>query len=350
MKRLFVTTTNNIDNGKVVEYYGVVASHIVAGTGFFSDFAASFSDFFGGRSGSYRRQLESLYDEALDELSDKAHSLGANGVLGLKIDMDNISGKGMSMFMITAVGTAAKIEFDKKEQEFDIQNSINSDELVNEIAKRAVLKELNNEESRVGSAQWDQILKNPDNDYILPLTRKYFETLIKANGFDYDYLEYFKKNYVQFVSLVDRSVVIQGVYQGIRYDSCYSIAVDIIKKYSLFDAKCILELVKEGFLKRVVTVLGVEQPSYSEADLRDMEALVDAFDNLPDVGRIEMVKGGAFSKDGEKYFCQHGHKNNPHEEFCTSCGENIKGLERNDIEAIETFKNRVAVLKDLLSK
>ena len=64
MSRVFLSTTNNIDNGKVITYHEVVSSHIVAGTGFLSDLAASFSDIFGGRSGSYRRQLESLYDEA----------------------------------------------------------------------------------------------------------------------------------------------------------------------------------------------------------------------------------------------------------------------------------------------
>lgn len=63
MKRLFISTTNTIDNGNAVAYYGVVSSHLVAGTGFLSDFVASFSDFFGGRSGSYRRQMESLYGD-----------------------------------------------------------------------------------------------------------------------------------------------------------------------------------------------------------------------------------------------------------------------------------------------
>ena len=35
--------------------------------------------------------MEELYDEALDEISEKAQLLGANAVLGLRIDMDNTS-------------------------------------------------------------------------------------------------------------------------------------------------------------------------------------------------------------------------------------------------------------------
>lgn len=35
MKRLFISTTNHIDNGKAVAYHGEVSSHLVAGTGFY---------------------------------------------------------------------------------------------------------------------------------------------------------------------------------------------------------------------------------------------------------------------------------------------------------------------------
>ncbi len=88
MKRLFITTTNHIDNGKAVAYHGVVSSHLVAGTGFLSDLAAGFTDIFGGRSNTYRKHMEELYDEALDEISEKAQLLGANAVLGHKNEPD----------------------------------------------------------------------------------------------------------------------------------------------------------------------------------------------------------------------------------------------------------------------
>lgn len=343
MKRLFITTTNNVDNGKTVEYYGVVSSHIVAGTGFLSDFAAGLSDFFGGRSGSYRRQLEDLYGEALDDLSDKARLLGANSILGLKIDMDNISGKGMSMFMITAVGTAAKVEFDSEIQSVDAPDSVSSAVLMTEIAKRAIMQKLNDKDAFISQNNWEVILKNPDNDYVLPLSRKYFEF------FD-DNIENFKKNYCQLVQMVDRNLVIQGVYEGMKIERGFAAARALITENSLFDAKSILALIKEGYLHRAVSVLAVEQPSYTATDLNDMEALVFALESLPDVGKKEMTKGGMFSKDGEKYICKHGHKNNSDVEFCTECGENIKGLDRSDLKEIETFKNRVAVLRDLLSE
>ena len=319
MKRVFISTTNTVDNGKVTEYFGVVSSHIVAGTGFFTDFAASVTDFLGGRSFFYRRELESLYDEALDELSNKAQLLGANSILGLTIDMDNISGKGMSMFMITAVGTAA-----------------------------ALLQRLMEEKTIVLERDWEPILKYPDNDYVLPLTRKYFQIVTQPN--ESDYREKFKKNLGQLISMVNREIVVQGIYEGLKLEKGFDPARLLIKEHSLFDAKSILALVHEGFTKRAIGILNVEKPSYTETDLYDMEVLLDALEHLPDVGSIEIVQDVLFRKDVEKFICAHGHKTNSDVEFCSSCGENIKGLTRDEVKAIEVFKNRVTVLRELLTK
>lgn len=54
MKRFLVTTTPFLLDGiKIREYLGVVNANIVIGANIIADFAASFTDFFGGNSGSY---------------------------------------------------------------------------------------------------------------------------------------------------------------------------------------------------------------------------------------------------------------------------------------------------------
>lgn len=350
MKRLFISTTNHIDNGKAVAYYGVVSSHLVAGTGFLSDFAASFSDFFGGRSKSYRRQMESLYDEALDELSEKARLMGANSVLGLKIEVDNIAAKGMSMFMITAVGTAAKIEYDQSAQEEGRPEAVSSAALIHEMEKRAILKNLEDKDAVLPSKSWEYILKSPDNDYVGPLTRRYYEVMEHYNDYDADYRSKFVDNFASFFSMVERDQALKVVYDGLYYESSQTTAVDLIKDHQLFDAKSIQKLVDEKYIRVAVSLLSVEQPSYTESDLHDMEALAEMFDHLPDLGKIELVKAGMFGKESEKYICRHGHQNDPQEEYCLDCRENIKGLTLNDLQEIEKYKNRISVLKDLLSQ
>lgn len=75
--------------------------HIVAGSGVLSDWLVSWSDVFGGRSGSYQNQLRSLSDM-------RAHDRRANWVIGLTVDKDEISGQGGQLFKVTAMGTAVR--------------------------------------------------------------------------------------------------------------------------------------------------------------------------------------------------------------------------------------------------
>lgn len=106
-----ISTTNTIAGAEIVQHKGLVSSRTVLGTGLFSDWAAGLSDIFGGRSNTYENQLERLYSILIDNLKLKAKRQDANGIIGLKIDIDEISGKGMQMFMISGIGTAVKIKF-----------------------------------------------------------------------------------------------------------------------------------------------------------------------------------------------------------------------------------------------
>ncbi len=108
-RNILVTTTNSVDGYVVQEYLGIVSTNVVNGTGIFSDFKASLTDIFGGRSGTYQRKLRKMYQEAIEELSEEAISMGADAIVGLKIDYSEISGKDTQMFMISAVGTAVKM-------------------------------------------------------------------------------------------------------------------------------------------------------------------------------------------------------------------------------------------------
>ena len=109
-KDILVITTSSADGIKIKKYLKPVSAHIVAGTNLFSDFFGGLTDVFGGRSQSYQKQLTSLYNEAIERIKIAAYELGANCIIGLSIDMDEISGKGKSMFMLTAIGTAVVLE------------------------------------------------------------------------------------------------------------------------------------------------------------------------------------------------------------------------------------------------
>lgn len=111
---VIVTTTNAVEGYRITRYLAPIASNIVAGTGLFSDFVASFSDVFGGRSETYQRQLSDMYARAVKELQRQGGDVGANCVVGATFDFGEIAGKGMQMFMLSAVGTPVVIKTDEQ--------------------------------------------------------------------------------------------------------------------------------------------------------------------------------------------------------------------------------------------
>ena len=110
-----ITTSPIIDNRTITEYLGPIISNEVLGVNAISDSIASFSDFFGGTSGTYRSKLEELKKTVLSDLKMQALYLGADAIVGFNIAFNEISGKGKQMFMATATGTAVKLGHNRLE-------------------------------------------------------------------------------------------------------------------------------------------------------------------------------------------------------------------------------------------
>ena len=103
-----ITSTTNVlaHDTRVIEVKGVTTATIVAGMNFLRDFMASIRDFTGGNSGTYMAKLDEIKTQALVQLRKQADELGCNALIGVSIDVDEISGGGKSMMMVTATGTA----------------------------------------------------------------------------------------------------------------------------------------------------------------------------------------------------------------------------------------------------
>ncbi len=103
-----MSTTSVIEGRPVREYLGVVTGEVIVGANIFKDFFAGIRDIVGGRSSSYENTLRDARKTALEELSAEARSLGADAVIGIDLDYEVI-GKGGSMLMVSASGTAVKL-------------------------------------------------------------------------------------------------------------------------------------------------------------------------------------------------------------------------------------------------
>ena len=105
---MLLTTTPSIEGHPIREYRGIISAETIIGANFVKDFFARITDVFGGRSGSYERVLREGKEAALAELTKEAQRLGANAVVGLKLDYEAVGASG-SMLMVVASGTAVVI-------------------------------------------------------------------------------------------------------------------------------------------------------------------------------------------------------------------------------------------------
>ncbi|MDE6111019.1 MAG: YbjQ family protein [Eubacterium sp.] len=101
-------TTPTLENGVIVEYKGIVTGEIVAGINFLKDFGASIRNIIGGRSAGYEEELIEARNNALREMEAKAAQIGANAVVGVKIDYESFGNAGM--IMVIATGTAVVVQ------------------------------------------------------------------------------------------------------------------------------------------------------------------------------------------------------------------------------------------------
>ncbi len=102
------TTTPTIQGQDIKSYHGVITGEAILGANIIKDIFASFSDFFGGRSGAYEKELHNARTIAFKELNQNAETLGCNAIVGIDIDYETVGTKG-SMLMVSISGTAVKV-------------------------------------------------------------------------------------------------------------------------------------------------------------------------------------------------------------------------------------------------
>lgn len=345
MKRVFITTTDTIEGAKIVEYKGLVSSNIVAGTGFLSDFVAGLSDFFGGRSGTYRRQMEAIYSEALDDISFKATQVNANAVIGFKIDFDSISAKGMSMFMISITGTAVVADLSALNGAPIPNSNISLFLLEAELRKRRIISILARDQY-LDSDEWSLILFDAQDDY-----SKALSDYIVRSEHDPDRLspdrERDKEYFSKYIDRIDEQSAINVVYPLI--DVIPGFAHHVIEKCQLFDARSVLALLEKGLISDACEILNVYKKSYSKEDVQMMKMISERLHNLPIIGKTEVVKSGLFSKESNCFICPEGHVNDIETVFCKKCGKNAQGLTKKEVELINDFDEIIEALDNLFS-
>ena len=85
---MIVTTTNDLEGWRVVDYLGIVSGEVILGVNFIKDFGAAIRNIIGGRSGGYEEELQDARERSLEEMQQRARALGADAVLAVRVDYE----------------------------------------------------------------------------------------------------------------------------------------------------------------------------------------------------------------------------------------------------------------------
>lgn len=105
-----LTTGYEFSGYKITKYIGVISGQVVLGTGFLSEFTASFADFFGVQSDKFATKLEEAKNAAVEKLIIKSAEKGGNAIIG--VDFDYITFHS-NMIGVVANGTSVVVEKEK---------------------------------------------------------------------------------------------------------------------------------------------------------------------------------------------------------------------------------------------
>lgn len=355
-KDILVITTSSVEGLKIKKYLKPVSAHIVAGTNLFNDFLGGISDVFGGRSQTYQRQLTSLYDEAIERIKYSAHEIGGNCIVGLTIDMDEISGKGKSMFMLTAVGTAVII--DKDEIPRNINQKSNekfenvSFERVNESrTKKEIIEKANNKKLTLNDETWNFIISNQVEEvypFLISKLRDYFGTS------EYDN---FYKNTLDYIESLDEEIRTQLLYENLKTENDVQILsrlVTIIKSLNLYNFERTMDLLKNpnfNIQKIGLRVSTYDKAFYSSQDVKELNTLIDFIKpNFKERGVRSLKKQLLSSQEKEIWTCDCG-KANDIGNVCNDCNKDIFGFASTESKPsdVENFlKQKVDFIREHL--
>jgi uncharacterized protein YbjQ (UPF0145 family) len=104
---MLVATTNDLAGHRIVRHIGMVRGVTVRSRNVVSDAIGGVQSMIGGRVGAYVKLAEAARQEAYDELVAHARDMGANAILAMRYDANEIM---PGVTEVLAYGTAVVVE------------------------------------------------------------------------------------------------------------------------------------------------------------------------------------------------------------------------------------------------
>lgn len=101
-----MTTGYNFEGFEIVKYNKVICEQVVLGTGFLSEYTASWADFFGVESKKFENKLNECREICTRKLIDKAMEINSNAIIGIDFDYTMFAG---NIIGVIINGTAVNV-------------------------------------------------------------------------------------------------------------------------------------------------------------------------------------------------------------------------------------------------
>ncbi|MBA7525950.1 hypothetical protein ES705_18110 [subsurface metagenome] len=359
---ILVTTTNTLEGWEIKQYLKPISAHVVAGTNIFSDFFASFSDVFGGRSATYQKQLTSIYNEAIERLRILAFELGANAVLSMKVDLDEISGKSKSMFMITATGTAVIAENKIKKENIAISNEKTEDVSINRInnlrKRKQLIEKANSNSLELDETTWDFIIDNKVSELGEFILENLKEIRLSSYHSEENKFQTTYNRTIEYLLTLTDEERVKLLYERLMTEDSERFLYhvnNLIKEMMLLNFELIKEyLLKDDFTnqKRALQLVSFDKPFYNKEDIEEIKELLEIIGNIfKERGQKTTQKKLLTSKEKDVWICECGKQQSIENVNCSSCGNDIFGFKVNLItpnEAKKILKEKAELITENL--
>jgi uncharacterized protein YbjQ (UPF0145 family) len=358
-----ITTTNSLEGWTIKKYHEPVFSHVVAGTNIFSDFFAALSDVVGFRSGAYQYQLETINNIAIKELKKAAAVKGANCIIGLRVDHDDISGKHKSMFMVTASGTpvtAEKNPGSEDIQELFVENEILShSEMETAIAKTGLIQQATEGNFNFSEEDWNFIIQTKMEELVPIFVNHLVNLHRKAKDMteEDEMNEALVKIKKVLVSFIPEKVTphIYPLLEESDNQKVFNYVYEVIKEINGVDYKRLKLLLQHDSIdvkKRALKILVLEKSRYTNVDLENMRTisrlLKEQFSTEEKIIKQKSLLGG---KEKSFWVCSCGNKNELEYARCKKCRKGRQGFSRKDITpkaAATILEKKISVLEQYI--
>lgn len=348
-KSVMVTTSSEFNNSEIKAYLGIVTIHLVAGTNIFSEIFASASDIFGGRSKSSEKQLDSIKEDAIKALKQQTLKRNGNGIIGVHIDVDEISGNNKSMFMITAYGTAVSLEFHEKHLIGCENISPLSGQVVAEsIARKNLLKTVKGDPLFCDDTLWGKVV-SLSIPALAPYIISDFE---KKPRYAFDQV---KNRICEYALSIEYEFSIDFIYDVlpsfIDESSMFNFIMKFIKDNQMVDYTKIEDLLKsDHFLlrKAALNILMTYKQTYNSLDVVMLQNIKQDLGNMFPQMAVFSAKKSIIGGDKNQWTCAFGHDGN-HEESssCKTCFSDRFGFHRDDTPVLEVQLRISDILEEL---